>query len=179
MSTPEEKREKKAQYNKNHREKKKLQAQKNNEESKEEIQKEEIKEIEEIEEIVEKKEEIEEEVEEQEVEQKVTLSREDYEWLIEQVQKQTVEKPVEIAPKVEPVKSESFFFRLQNSIKNQMISSIASMGSVLALSLVIRGSQSLIQSMNKSSDKSLTSTISNNQQQQSSDMFMPRIVNVG
>lgn len=180
MSTPEEKREKKALYNKNHREKKKLREQNSVEEKKEETLKEEKKEIEVIEEvkeeIVEKKEEIVEDI------SKVTLSREDYEWLIEQVQKQTLtakEEPKKIENVPETVKSESFFFRLQTSIKNQMISSIASMGSVLALSLAIRGSQSLIQSMSNSSAKFHTSTKSNNQQQASGDIFTPRIVSVG
>ena len=184
MSTPEEKREKKALYNKNHREKKKLKEQNSVEEKKEETLKEEKKEIEVIEEVieevkeevVEKKEEIVEDI------SKVTLSREDYEWLIEQVQKQTLtakEEPKKIENVPETVKSESFFFRLQTSIKNQMISSIASMGSVLALSLAIRGSQSLIQSMSNSSAKFHTSTKSNNQQQASGDIFTPRIVSVG
>ena len=58
-----------------------------------------------------------------------------------------------------------------------MISSIASMGSVLALSLAIRGSQSLMNSMNKSSVKSLTSTKLSESVPKSDETYCPRVVN--
>lgn len=177
MSTPEEKKEKKALYNKNHREKQrqlKLLKEKNEEqEEKKEIQAEEKKEI------VEEKnyeQEILEEV--QETSDKVIMSREDYEFLIEQATKQNKTEPIEqTIIKTEVKKEDTFFFRLQNSIKNQMISSIASMGSVLALSLAIRGSQSLMNSMNKSSVKSLTSTKLSESVPKSDETYCPRVVN--
>ena len=169
MSTPEEKKEKKALYNKNHREKQKqlkLLKEKKEEEEKKEIQEEEkILEQEILEEV-------------QETTDEVIMSREDYEFLIEQATKQNKTEPIEpTIIKTEVKKEDTFFFRLQNSIKNQMISSIASMGSVLALSLAIRGSQSLMNSMNKSSVKSLTSTKLSESVPKSDETYCPRVVN--
>lgn len=184
MSTPEEKREKKALYNKNHREKLKQKKLLENLEIKEE-KKEEIQEIQEIQENIpeEKKDEtIPETIDENnELESNdiVVLSRDEYEFLIEQIARKKVRSEPEPEPeKINATpKEDTFFFRLQNSIKNQMISSMASMGSVLALSLAIRGTQSLMNSMNKSSIKSLTSTTSNATESNVEETLCPRVVN--
>lgn len=180
-------REKRKQYNLKYRQK-----MREKEEEKEEQKEEKEKEKEEQEEDeTEEKEEIQEQ-EEQEEEDTVYINRKAYEYLCEKARKgiaieSTHPQKKEIItnkklPLKEEKKEDSFFFQMMNQMKRHAVSSLASAGSVLALSLAIRGSQYCWNSMNISrciNGTTTTSTPSNRTPAPHADTQSIRMVSIG